>query len=107
MENDRHPHQRYVCINTDINFAYNNHQAVPSKKRKAAPASKNAHQKNGVKPKAKGKEKASDRGIIPIPVQTEGSEDESDLEDQDLGILEQYGANAGFLQSLDQTGISR
>ncbi|KAF7964822.1 hypothetical protein HWV62_2733 [Athelia sp. TMB] len=80
---------------------------APSKKRKLAPASKNAHQKNGAKPKAKGKDKASDRKIIPIPIQPEDSEDESDLQDHDLDILEEYGANAGFLQSLDQTGISR
>lgn len=79
----------------------------PSKKRKLAPASQNTHQKNVPKPKAKGKEKASNRNTIPIPSQTINSEDDSGLSDEDLEFLEEYGGSAAFLHNLDQNGISR
>jgi nucleolar complex protein 3 len=55
----------------------------------------------------KGKEKASDRKTIPIPVQPQNSEDDSELSEQDLEFLEEFGGSAVFLNKLDQTGISR
>ncbi|KIM87032.1 hypothetical protein PILCRDRAFT_815467 [Piloderma croceum F 1598] len=79
----------------------------PYKKRKLAPTLKNPHQKNGTKPIVKGKERASDRKTIPIPTQSEDSENDSELSEQDLGFLEEYGGSAVFLNKLDQNGISR
>jgi nucleolar complex protein 3 len=60
-----------------------------------------------MKPSVKGKEKASDRKIIPIPTQPEDSEDHSKLSEQDLEFFEEYGGSAVFLNKLDQNGISR
>jgi nucleolar complex protein 3 len=65
------------------------------------------HHKNGTKPNAKGKETASDRKIIPIPVQPEDFEDDSALSEQDLEIFEEYGGSVTFLNKLDQNGIAR
>ncbi|KAK7014892.1 nucleolar complex-associated protein 3 [Favolaschia claudopus] len=80
---------------------------APSKKRKLAPPQKDktasASKKYTIKPKEKGKEKAADRGTIPIPVFDEDLE----LSDQDLEVLQEYGGAASFLGSLDQTAISR
>lgn len=59
-----------------------------------------------MKPKAKGKEKASDKKTIPIPVGSPNSDD-SELSAQDLDFFEEYGGSAAFLSSLDQSGISR
>ncbi|GLB34987.1 putative nucleolar complex-associated protein 3 [Lyophyllum shimeji] len=78
-----------------------------SKKRKLASnlASDSRPKKYVVKPKEKGKEKAADREIIPIP--EVGHEDDVELSDQDLEVLEEYGGAASFLTSLDRKGISR
>lgn len=56
-------------------------------------------------PIAKGKERASDKTIIPIP--TRFDDNDVPLSDQDLNLLEEYGETAGFLGTLDQKGISR
>ncbi|KAI8998713.1 nucleolar complex-associated protein 3 [Trametes punicea] len=69
----------------------------PSKKRKVA--------EDGKAAKAKGKERASDKQIIPIPNQ--GDEDDVELSEDDLGLLEQYGPAVSFLQRLDEKGIAR
>ncbi|KAF7363412.1 Nucleolar complex-associated protein 3 [Mycena sanguinolenta] len=58
-----------------------------------------------IKPKEKGKEKAADRGTIPIP--SYADDEDLELSDQDLEVLEEYGGAASFLNSLDQTAISR
>ncbi|KAJ6547529.1 nucleolar complex-associated protein-domain-containing protein [Mycena capillaripes] len=83
---------------------------APSKRRKLAPTTQKTTPADGrkkyiIKPKEKGKEKASDRGTIPIP--SYASDGELELSDQDLEVLEEYGGAASFLNSLDQTGISR
>ncbi|KAJ7470731.1 nucleolar complex-associated protein-domain-containing protein [Mycena latifolia] len=83
---------------------------APSKRRKLAPPPHktkpaDAPKKYTIKPKEKGKEKAADRGIIPIP--SYDSDGELELSDQDLEVLEEYGGAASFLNALDQTGISR
>ena len=53
----------------------------------------------------KGKDRASDKPTIPIPTGFDG--DDGPLSDQDLNLLDEYGEAAGFLDSLDQKGISR
>lgn len=53
----------------------------------------------------KGKERASDKPIIPIP--TSLDDNDAPLSDQDLNLLEEYGEAAGFLDSLDHKGIAR
>ncbi|KAJ7156004.1 nucleolar complex-associated protein-domain-containing protein [Mycena crocata] len=82
---------------------------APSKRRKLAPPAQakpaDGPKKYTIKPKEKGKEKAADRGTIPIP--TYENDDELELSDQDLEVLEEYGGAASFLNALDQTGISR
>ncbi|KAJ6630767.1 nucleolar complex-associated protein-domain-containing protein [Mycena sp. CBHHK59/15] len=83
---------------------------APSKRRKLAPPTQKVKHADGpkkyiIKPKEKGKEKAADRGTIPIP--SFESEGEVDLSDQDLEVLEEYGGAAAFLNTLDQKGISR
>ncbi|KAJ7046747.1 nucleolar complex-associated protein-domain-containing protein [Mycena alexandri] len=83
---------------------------APSKRRKLAPPTQKAKPADGpkkytIKPKDKGKEKAADRGTIPIP--SYDSDGELDLSDQDLEVLEEYGGAASFLNALDQKGISR
>ncbi|RDB21336.1 Nucleolar complex protein 3 [Hypsizygus marmoreus] len=82
----------------------------PSKKRKlssrpAKPQPQSAPKKYNIKPKEPGKEKAADRGTIPIP--SFADEDDVDLSDQDLEVLEAYGGAASFLESLDHKGILR
>ncbi|KAJ6496645.1 nucleolar complex-associated protein-domain-containing protein [Mycena vitilis] len=81
---------------------------APSKRRKLAPTQKNkptdGPKKYTIKPKEKGKEKAADRGTIPIPY---ASDEDLELSDHDLEVLEEYGGAASFLNSLDQAGISR
>ncbi|KAJ7109342.1 nucleolar complex-associated protein-domain-containing protein [Mycena epipterygia] len=83
---------------------------APSKRRKLAPPTQKAKPAEGpkkytIKPKEKGKEKAADRGTIPIP--SYENDDELELSDQDLEVLQEYGGAASFLNALDQTGISR
>ncbi|KAI0082699.1 nucleolar complex-associated protein 3 [Panus rudis PR-1116 ss-1] len=75
--------------------------AGPSKKRKLA-AGQNGPTK---KAKSKGKEKAADREIIPIP--SAGDQEDVELSDQDLEFFEEFGGAAGFLTKLDQKGISK
>ncbi|KAI0064596.1 nucleolar complex-associated protein 3 [Artomyces pyxidatus] len=69
----------------------------PSKRRKIASSKGES--------KAKGKDYAFDRPTIPIP-QLNDDED-SDLEEQDIQLVEEYGGAVAFLQSLDEKGISR
>ncbi|CAK5277429.1 unnamed protein product, partial [Mycena citricolor] len=64
-----------------------------------------APQKYNVKPKDKNKQKAADRGMIPVPANA--SDDEADLSDQDVELLEEYGDALSFLDGLDQKAISR
>lgn len=76
----------------------------PSKKRKLT----SGKPSKGSKAKAaesKGKDHAYDRKIIPIPGQDD--EYEGELSDQDFELLEEYGAAAGFLNSLDAKSIAR
>ncbi|KAJ7172512.1 nucleolar complex-associated protein-domain-containing protein [Mycena filopes] len=83
---------------------------APSKRRKLAPPTQKVKPADGpkkytIKPKEKGKEKAADRGTIPIP--SYDSDPDLVLSDQDLEVLEEYGGAASFLNALDQKGISR
>ena len=57
------------------------------------------------KVKVKGKDRASDKKIIPIP--NAGPEDDVELEDEDVEMLEEYGGAAGFMSHLDKEGIAR
>ncbi|KIP09121.1 hypothetical protein PHLGIDRAFT_116684 [Phlebiopsis gigantea 11061_1 CR5-6] len=77
--------------------------AGPSKKRKVAKSSEGA--KKNVKAKGKEKEKAADRGVIPIPVRGDG--DEVELSDDDMDMLEEYGGAVSFLSRLDEKGIAK
>ncbi|KAG5654528.1 hypothetical protein H0H81_001169 [Sphagnurus paluster] len=80
----------------------------PSKKRKLSTKSaptQLVRKKYNIKPKEKGKEKAADRGIIPIP--TLDDREDLELSDQDLEVFEEYGGAASFLNALDHKGISR
>ncbi|KAJ7452460.1 nucleolar complex-associated protein-domain-containing protein [Mycena galericulata] len=77
---------------------------APSKRRKLAPSAQKSKPGGGpkkytIKPKEKGKEKAADRGTIPIP--THDTDGELELSDQDLEVLEEYGGAASFLNALD------
>ena len=75
----------------------------PSKKRRLLNTQERRKQKDTGS--AKGKEKAADRGFIAIPV---GSNDSaSELSDEDVELLEEYGQAVGFLSSLDEKGITR
>ena len=58
------------------------------------------------KKKSKGKEKAADRGTIPIP-NADDDEDEVELSDQDIELFKTYGSSVQFLGHLDKKGISR
>lgn len=55
---------------------------------------------------AKGKQRAFQRTIIDVPRGNRDSED-SELGDEDLGVIEDFGAGASFLQTLDEKGILR
>jgi hypothetical protein len=56
--------------------------------------------------KAKGKERAFERTTIEVPRGNRDSEN-SELDDEDLGVIEEFGAGTSFLQTLDEKGISR
>ena len=56
--------------------------------------------------RAKGKQRAFQRTIIDVPRGDRDSED-SELDDEDLGVIEDFGAGASFLQTLDEKGILR
>ncbi|KAF9053640.1 NOC3p-domain-containing protein [Hymenopellis radicata] len=73
-------------------------------KRSGAPLQQAAKRRKTASEK-KGKDKAADRPVIPIPVADD--DDDSNLSEQDLDLLENYGVGAGFLKSLDQDGIAR
>ncbi|KAK0459691.1 nucleolar complex-associated protein-domain-containing protein [Desarmillaria tabescens] len=77
----------------------------PSKRRKLdhGDKSKSTKHQPTKNTKAKGKEKAADRLVIPIP---EGDQDSS-LSDQDVDLLNGYGSSVAFLGRLDEAGISR
>lgn len=68
------------------------------------PAKRSAREAKGAPIKRhkpnKGKDRAADRGFIPIPAQDE----DIDLSDQDLEVLT---AGASFLSTLDRAAISR
>lgn len=57
------------------------------------------------KPKAERKEKASNRPVIPIPDAED--DNESNISEQDMELLQDYGTAATFLNDLDRAGISR
>jgi hypothetical protein len=56
--------------------------------------------------KASGKQRAFKRTTIEVPRGNRDSED-SELGDEDTGVIEEFGAGASFLQALDEKGISR
>ncbi|PPQ78071.1 hypothetical protein CVT25_015605 [Psilocybe cyanescens] len=74
-----------------------------SKKRKLNDG-KHKSMKTSSKAKEVKKEKAADRGIIPIPNM---NDDDVDVSDQDMEVLAEFGGAATFLHSLDQKGIMR
>ncbi|KAI0695905.1 nucleolar complex-associated protein-domain-containing protein [Cytidiella melzeri] len=75
--------------------------AGPSKKRKVVAGDSEPDKK---KAKAKGKQRAADRGTIPIPI---SNHDDVDLSDEDMDVLEEFGDAAAFLSTLDEKGIAR
>ncbi|KAG5727683.1 Nucleolar complex protein 3 like protein [Termitomyces sp. T112] len=79
----------------------------PSKKRKLSSKSGTRLQPKNYPTKLKenGKEKLSDRGMIPIPNVDDAND--IDLSDQDLEVFKEYGGAASFLTSLDKKGIAR
>jgi nucleolar complex protein 3 len=52
------------------------------------------------------KEKASDRGTIPIPNLSEDDEN-IELSDQDMAVFTDFGQAVGFLKKLDHKGLMR
>ncbi|KAF8258615.1 nucleolar complex-associated protein-domain-containing protein [Lactarius quietus] len=85
--------------------AQNKNNQRPSKRSKVVTPS-NASVKPTKIAKSKGKARAFDRTIIEVPAGGRDSED-SGLEDEDLGVIEEFGTGASFLQTLDEKGISR
>lgn len=61
--------------------------------------------KQNLKGKAKQKEKAPKRLLIPIPAQDD--DQDTDVPNDDLGVLDEYGDAVMFLDRLDYTGIAR
>ena len=55
---------------------------------------------------ANGKQRAFQRTTIEVPRGNSDIEDH-ELDDEDLGIIKQFGGGASFLQTLDEKGISR
>ncbi|KAF9464666.1 nucleolar complex-associated protein-domain-containing protein [Collybia nuda] len=82
---------------------------APSKKRKLTSGSTgpqtHVNKKYIIKAKEKGKEKAADRGIIPIPEPDKDTD--VDLSDQDLEVFQSYEGAVSFLNSFDHEGITR
>ncbi|KAI0030754.1 nucleolar complex-associated protein-domain-containing protein [Vararia minispora EC-137] len=79
-------------------------QQGPSKKRKLThtrPVKASSKTKAG-----KGKERAYDRLMIPVP-QREDDDEDSALEEEDTGMFDEYGPAVKFLSSLDEKGIAR
>ncbi|KAF8256421.1 nucleolar complex-associated protein-domain-containing protein [Lactarius quietus] len=85
--------------------AQNKNNQRPSKRSKVV-TPPNASVKPTKIAKSKGKARAFDRTIIEVPAGGRDSED-SGLEDEDLGVIEEFGTGASFLQTLDEKGISR
>ncbi|KAJ3546953.1 hypothetical protein NM688_g5457 [Phlebia brevispora] len=77
--------------------------AGPSKKRRVDDSKDTRNVKHKTS-KAKGKEKAADRGFVPIPVR---DDEEFELSDGDMQLFEEYGEAASFLNKLDEKGIAR
>ena len=77
-----------------------------SKKRKLnnGTTQKNASGKPSYKTKDVKKDKAADRGTIPIP---STNDDDVDVSDQDLAVLAEFGGAVNFLNKLDRNGIMR
>lgn len=86
-------------------FFLKNPQAS-SKKRKLnnGTTQKNASGKPSYKTKDVKKDKAADRGTIPIP---SVNDDNVDVSDQDLTVLAEFGEAVNFLNKLDRNGIMR
>lgn len=77
---------------------------APSKKRKLQANSK---PRTGPTQSKKGKERAADRGYIEVPGHHgDADTEDSDLSEEDAGLLEEFGDGAGFLNTLDRKGIS-
>ncbi|KAH7916052.1 nucleolar complex-associated protein-domain-containing protein [Hygrophoropsis aurantiaca] len=83
-------------------------QQRPSKKQKlqSDKSTKPISQKSKNLVRSKGKEKASDRQFISIPGVAGDDTADSDLSDEDVGLLEEFGDAAGFLSTLDQKSIT-
>lgn len=76
----------------------------PSKRPKLGHSSK-LHNAPKTKTKNTSKPKLADRGTIPVPSRDE--DDASDISDQDLDMLTEFGHSANFLNALDEKGITR
>ncbi|KAI9446221.1 nucleolar complex-associated protein 3 [Lactarius indigo] len=85
--------------------AQNKSSQRPSKRRKVVTPS-DASTKPTKFANSKGKARAFDRPIIEVPRGRRDSED-SELDDEDLGVIEEFGTGVSFLQTLDEKGISR
>ncbi|KAH9079647.1 nucleolar complex-associated protein-domain-containing protein [Lactarius deliciosus] len=77
----------------------------PSKRRKVVTPS-DASAKPTKFAKSKGKARAFDRPTIEVPRGQRDSEG-SELDGEDLGVIEEFGTGASFLRTLDEKGISR
>jgi nucleolar complex protein 3 len=78
---------------------------VPAKRRKVAPPT-GVSIKPTKSARVKGKERAFERTTIDIPRGDHDSEN-SELDDEDIRAIDEFGAGASFLQTLDEKGISR
>lgn len=93
-----------------LNFIIALHETAAQLKFKSQVASKKRKLNNGSqiasKTQATKKEKAADRGFIPIPNLFE-DDDNIELSDQDMAVLADFGQAAGFLKKLDHRGLMR
>ncbi|KAI0302257.1 nucleolar complex-associated protein-domain-containing protein [Russula brevipes] len=77
---------------------------APSKRRKVHPSGVST---TPPKPaRADRKQRASQRTTVEVPRGNRDSEN-SELSDEDLGVIEEFGTGTSFLQTLDEKGISR
>jgi len=91
-----------MCVLFCLGVLFSNYSIQPpSKKRKVAP------KETGKTTKAKGKQRAFERSIIPIPERAEDNEDEEILSDQDVDFFAEHAGAGGFLQNLDRDGLAR
>ncbi|VDC06574.1 unnamed protein product [Peniophora sp. CBMAI 1063] len=79
-------------------------QSGPSKKRKLAHGASKPSGK-ATKEKSKGKDHAYDRPTIEIPQRRDGGD--SDLSEEDMEMVDEYGSGLQFLTALDEKGIAR